>query len=290
MRWPAGDAPCAVVLHSHGLGGNRSGGAAWGTAWQEAGFAVLHLQHPGSDSEIFRGGERGLRAAASAEQLIARAADVRFVIDELTRLQRSAGVPWQRLRLDALGLSGHSFGAATTLAVAGQRYPSAADGSDPRPRAFIAFSPAPGKSGQSLAAQFGSIKRPLLVMTGSRDGDPLDGGRDPGRVTGDYRASVFDGLPQGARALLWLESADHMTFGGGRPGESDRDARFLARFISVKRERPAAELEAAHHALIRRTSVLWWRAQLLSDADAVAALRGKALRDELAVGDRWTID
>ncbi|MGL6111398.1 MAG: hypothetical protein ACRC2B_15000, partial [Rubrivivax sp.] len=50
MRWPAGDGPCALVLYSHGLGGSRDGGDAWGQTWAEAGLAVLHLQHPGSDS------------------------------------------------------------------------------------------------------------------------------------------------------------------------------------------------------------------------------------------------
>ena len=127
LRLPAGDAPCAVILHSHGLGGNRSGGAAWGQAWCDAGFAVLHVQHPGSDSDIFRGGASALRAAASGEQLVNRAGDVRFVIDELERQQRTGAAPWQRLRLDALGLSGHSFGALTTLAAAGQRYPTPGD-------------------------------------------------------------------------------------------------------------------------------------------------------------------
>jgi predicted dienelactone hydrolase len=291
MRWPAGEAPCALVLHSHGLGGSRHGGAAWGQAWQAAGFAVLHLQHPGSDVEVLRGGERGLRAAASAEQLIARAADVRFVIDEVERRQRdAASAPWGRLRVDAIGVSGHSFGAATTLATAGQRYPLGRELADPRPRAFIAFSPGPGRSRQPLAQQFGSIVRPMLLMTGSLDGDPLDAGRDPARTTGDYRASVYEGLPAGARALLWLDGADHMSFGGGRPGEGDRDARFFARMLRTPTERPAAAREPVHHALIQRTSLLWWRAFLLGDAEAATALRSDGVRAALAAGDRWTID
>lgn len=51
-RWPdaarfAGERP--VAIFSHGLGGTVDGGAVWGEAWAAAGFAVLHLQHPGSD-------------------------------------------------------------------------------------------------------------------------------------------------------------------------------------------------------------------------------------------------
>jgi len=296
LRLPAGDAPCAVVLHSHGLGGSREGGAAWGQAWCDAGFAVLHLQHPGSDSAIFRGGASGLLAAASAEQLIARAGDVRFVLDELERQQRTGAAQWQRLRLDALGLSGHSFGAVTAMAVAGQRYPVPGDLADPRPRAFIAFSPSPGPAGRSampLAQQFGAITRPMLLMTGSHDGDPLatpGGGRDAARSTGGYRASVYEGLPRGQRALLWLDGADHISFGGGRPGEGDRDGGFLSRFVGLKRERAASDGEQRHHALIQRTSGLWWRAHLLGDNDAAAALRGPVAREGLAGADRWAVD
>src|SRR5262245_24589378 len=79
LRWPDGEGPCALVVHSHGLGGNREGGDAWGQAWRDAGFAVLHVQHPGSDTPAVRA---SLRSAASAEQLIARVADMRFVLDE----------------------------------------------------------------------------------------------------------------------------------------------------------------------------------------------------------------
>src|SRR5688572_2041380 len=71
LRWPDGTGPCALVVHSHGLGGNREGGDAWGRAWRRAGFAVLHVQHPGSDTDTLRQGLRALRGAASAEQLIA---------------------------------------------------------------------------------------------------------------------------------------------------------------------------------------------------------------------------
>ena len=45
VRWPAGDGPCALIFHSHGLGGDRSAGTFWGDAWRVAGLAVVHLHH-----------------------------------------------------------------------------------------------------------------------------------------------------------------------------------------------------------------------------------------------------
>jgi dienelactone hydrolase len=281
LRWPEGSGPCAVVVHSHGLGGNREGGDAWGRAWRRAGFAVLHVQHPGSDTETLRQGLRALRGAASAEQLIARAADMRFVLDELERRARAGVSPWSRVRLDAIGASGHSFGAQTVLAVAGKRFPvrAAPNFVEPRYRAFVAFSPALGREDrQTPAEQFGAIEPPMLLLTGSLDGDPLNHAFE-----GEDRARVYDGLPagRGTRALLWLDGADHMTFGGNaaRP--------LAARRGSLKREAVAAEREAAHHALIAQITTLWWRARLLGDAAAAAALRAP---QGLAPGDRWRSD
>ena len=89
-------------MHSHGLGGNREGGDVWGRAWQQASFAVLHLQHPGSDTEVFRHGLPALRAAASAEQLLARIRDMQFAVDEITHRVASRTAVWSRVWLDAL--------------------------------------------------------------------------------------------------------------------------------------------------------------------------------------------
>lgn len=281
LRWPEGSGPCALVVHSHGLGGNREGGDAWGRAWCRAGFAVIHVQHPGSDTETLRQGLRALRGAASAEQLIARAADMRFVLDELERRASGGGSPWSRVRLDAIGASGHSFGAQTVMAVAGKRFPvrAAPNFAEPRFRAFVAFSPALGREDrQTPAEQFGAIERPMLLLTGSLDGDPLSQAFE-----GEDRARVFDGLAagRGTRALLWLDGADHMTFGGNaaRP--------LAARRGPLKREAIATQREAAHHSLIAQITTQWWRARLLGEAAAAVALRAP---QGLAPGDRWRSD
>jgi len=273
LRLPATPGPWPLVLFSHGLGGSRQGGEVWGEAWRAAGIAVLHPQHPSSDTDSLRGGLDGLRAAASPQQLVARAQDVRFMLDEIERRARADEAPWNEMRLDAIGLSGHSFGAHTTQALAGQRYPAPGSLADTRPRAFIAFSPSAPAGGRMTPAQaFGTVTRPFMAVTGSLDGDPLGGDNH-----GERRASVYDGLPPGQRALLWLDGADHMSFGGQRPGSVPDVGPF-------RRQPPAPEREAAHHSLIARVSTLWWRAGLLEDVEARAAL---AAPQALAAGDRF---
>lgn len=279
LRWPTSPGPWPLLLYSHGLGGGRDGGDAWGQAWCEAGIVVLHLQHPGSDTEVLRrGGVAGLRAAGNAQQLFARVADVRFVLDEVTRRQQAGDTAWRDVRLDAVGLAGHSFGAVTTAAVAGQRYPVPGSLSDPRPRAFIALSPSSTRSRLSVQEQFGRITRPCLAITGSLDGDPF-GSYD----SGEPRAQVYDGLPSGQRALLWLDGADHMTFGGNRQQRISGRGPFQRAAVAQQRE-------DAHHVLVARLSTLWWRWRLLGDLAAQAQLQqapsqaGWVAQDRLSLG------
>lgn len=281
LRWPAGEGACGLVIHSHGLGGSRAGGAAWGEAWQAAGFAVLHLQHPGSDSSVWQqGGLRGARQAASAEQYLARIADARFVLDEIER-RVAAGGAWARVRLDALGFSGHSFGARLTQALAGERPTRSRRAerlgptAEPRLRAFVAFSPGfnerDGLDDATLAQRFGAITRPFLAITGTADEAML-----VGDASNAARRAIYRGLPPGQKAQLVLEGADHASFGGGT-GLSGEGR------LGRRGERAVA-LEGHHRAVIAAISSDWWRWRLLGDEAAAARLRAPA---GLAAGDLW---
>ncbi len=273
IRWPDGPGPHPLLLFSHGLGGSRLGGAVWGQAWRDAGFVVIHLQHPGSDSAVWVRGLRALQAAATAQQLLARVADVKFVLDEVQRRHALAGNQWARVRLDAIGMSGHSFGARTVAALAGRRYAVAGAAlADGRPRAFMAFSPSLGRGGLSAAEAFGGVKRPFMVLTGSHDGDPFGAYTD-----GGPRWQVFEGLPSGAKAGLWLQGADHFTFAG----QAELQQRMG---VLGQRHDDAVRLQDRHHAAIAAISTAWWRATLLGDVDAAAQLKMPA---SLAAGDRW---
>ncbi|MDH0863740.1 hypothetical protein [Mitsuaria sp. GD03876] len=273
LRLPEGDRPVALVVFSHGLGGSLDAGTEWAQAWAEAGIATLHLQHAGSDRAIWRGGLPAVKAAASAEQLIERGHDVQFAVEQLLKLHKAGQGPWARVRPEALGMSGHSFGAQTTLAVAGRDFQarSAPDLSESHFKAFVAFSPSAGH----FAGGIKGITRPMLCLTGSLDGNPLGQERD-----GRYRRAVYDTLPAGAKAQLWLDGADHMSFGGG----GERGQGFAQRLEGRGRD-PLPEKLAAHHAaLIKAVSTDWWRWRLLEDE--AAATRLKAPKG-LDADDEW---
>lgn len=150
LRWPDENrfiGPLPVVIFSHGLGGTREDGSVWGEAWIDAGFVVIHVQHTGSDLNAVRGvtrtftDQRALRTLATPEQLMARLLDVSFVLNEIEKRHSVRQDLWQWVRPTQVGLAGHSFGAHTTMGMAGQRYPGFEGVAEPRLASFIAFSP-----------------------------------------------------------------------------------------------------------------------------------------------------
>lgn len=277
LRWPDGALHPGVrplVLFSHGLGGTREGGGVWGQAWVAAGFVVLHLQHAGSDLAAVRRGassfadKSALRAVASGPQFLARLQDVGFALDEVARRNAAGQGRWDSVRTIQVGMSGHSMGALTTLAMAGRRYPGFEGISERRLTSFVALSPSLPASGDAKQA-FERITHPLISITGTRDGDVVGSGATP-----DRRMAVFGALPRGDKAHLVLKDADHMTFGGqtGWPAEI------------IPREQVTRELQTAHHTLVAAITTDWWRATLLGDASARERLIAPS---GLADGDLW---
>ncbi|MGZ5848918.1 MAG: alpha/beta hydrolase family protein [Ramlibacter sp.] len=272
VRWPAAapreHAGWPVVLYSHGLGGSRQGGFVWGEAWARAGFVVVHLQHAGSDVDAVRRA-RNVRSVGGGRQLLERLQDVQHALDQVASLQAAGSGPWRQVRASGFGLAGHSFGAHTTLGMAGQTFPGAGAIDEPRIAAFAALSPTvpPGDA----RAAFAGVQRPVLVATGTLDGDVLGTGATP-----DTRRAVFDALPAGHKALLLLRDADHMTFGGNP----------RATLPWQHRSAQTQRLEPAQQALVAQVTTDWWRTWLQDDDAARARLQRPA---GLGPEDLWQL-
>jgi predicted dienelactone hydrolase len=269
-----------VVLFSHGLGGNRNGSAYLGKHWAARGFVAVFLQHPGSDSEVLREAPllrkaSALREAASAKNFLARVRDVPVVLDQLQRwTEGQEASPSEagkqvvgRLDLKRVGMSGHSFGAVTTQAVSGQRFPLGVTYTEPRIRAAILFSPSEPARGSADHA-FGNVAIPWLLMTGTRDVARL-GGSTIGPATVDKRLSVFPALLAGSKYEMVLDGAEHSAFTErALPGESgDRNPN--------------------HHRAILALSTAFWDAYLKEDGAARAWLDGDGPQRVLEAKDRW---
>lgn len=232
IRLPNGNGKVPVVLFSHGLGGSLDAGERWAQAWAVAGIATVHLQHPGSDAALWRGlsglqAMQALRSGMTTEQFVARVADVRFVLDRIASGGAAGPCSLDRLDMTRVGMAGHSFGAQTTQAIAGQTFVTRtgqATLTDRRVKAAIAFSPAPAANVADDIA-FGGITIPFLSVTGSEDASPV-----MNRVTPADRQRPFRAMPPGGKYLLVLGGADHMILAGGdiRRSRSANDRRVEA--------------------------------------------------------------
>jgi predicted dienelactone hydrolase len=261
-----------VVIFSHGLGGNRDGAEYLLRFLAENGYVGVAVQHAGSDTpavfgEMQKNGtsfDRAdvaskLRDSTSAQTAADRFRDIPFAIDQLTQMNASDAKLRGRLDLGRIGMSGHSFGAITTMALSGQTMAGGLFSfGDPRIKASIAYSPSKPRMGDPARA-FGSIQIPTFHMTGTEDKTPFDNGEPP-----ESRQIPYRNITAADKYLIVFTGGDHMIFSGRalRSGPRPNDDKF--------------------HALIQKASLAYWDAYLMGNKDAKAYLTDGRFKQDLA--------
>lgn len=261
-----------VLLFSHGLGGSRDACQYLGKHWSSRNYVAVFMQHAGSDETVWsdvplRERRQALQRAASRQNSLARTEDVHAVLEQLSRWQNEEGHPlYGRLDTNKIGMSGHSFGARTTQAVAGQRSVrrTDADKFDGRIHAAIMFSPSVPE-GMDPKRAFGQVSIPWLLMTGTKDDSPI------GNTTPESRLRVYPALPPGSKYELVLHNAEHSAF-------NDRAG---SRLIGRGTKNPN------HHVAIKAISTAFWDAHLREETSARAWLDGPSVHAILDPQDRW---
>ena len=264
-RWP-------VVVLSHGGGGNWDANFAQARHLAGYGYAVLCLEHVGSNTERMTEGLRFLEnlkaMTRDSGEVLGRPKDISFALDRAEDWNRTHPELKGRLDLEHVGVMGHSFGAYTTLVVCGARpaldwltppvYPAKGLGpdlSDPRVSAGVALSPQGPGEPFFLEASYSTIKRPLLGITGSRDEQQ---GAPP-----EHRRRFFELLPPGGKVFIWLANADHLGF-------SDSTG-------SGQRSLPSRS-RADAQPLVRAATLLFFEATLRGDKEAEKGLSADSLK------------
>ena len=258
--------PAPVILFSHGLGGSRDNNPYLGNHWAGRGYVVVFVQHVGSDESVWKGEAMAnrmaaLKSAATAEAFMDRVKDVPAVIDALEKWNEEKGHElFGRMDLEHIGMSGHSFGAVTTQAMAGQCY---LDGKisylEKRIDAAVMMSPSPPKRGD---AAFGSITMPCLLMTGTKDDSLI------GDSSSEDRLKVFPALTAAPAWQVVFDGATHMDF-----GEREK--------VLKKRE------PSRYHKAILALTTAFWDANLKDDKAAKAWLNGAGAKSALTEKDVW---
>lgn len=266
---PADRSPAPVALFSHGLGGSRQGCAYLGRHWAARGYVAVFVQHPGSDVSVWQDLPRhermaALKQSANARNYFLRVRDIPAVLDQLAAWNGGSKRELaRRLDMDRLGMSGHSFGAQTTQAVAGQAIGRGLQPfTDRRIKAAICFSPNAPKRGTPENA-FGSVKIPWMLMTGTHDESVI------GHGTVQTRLAVFPALPPGDKYQVVFHLAEHSAFTErALPGDQQ-------------------QRNPNHHRAILALSTAFWDAYLKDDSMARTWLMGDGPRSVLEKNDRW---
>jgi predicted dienelactone hydrolase len=207
--------PCPVIIFSHGLGGSREIYQYLGDHWASYGYVVVHVQHAGSDIAIWKNPKGSVFSGLDPKNYKNRPEDVSFALTYLTELANKPGSSVLAPLIDVkrAGVAGHSFGAYTTVAVAGEKFvnPLAKNISfrDERFKAAIAMSTPVPQSG-NLDEVFGSVTIPMFHMTGTKDDSPI------GETKAANRRLPYDHMNRSPQYLVTFKDGDHMIFSGRR--------------------------------------------------------------------------
>jgi len=206
-----------LVVFSHGIGGSRRGYSWLGQHFASNGIASLHMQHVGSDSQLWSGNifnvVQRLRQAAREDEALERAHDVGFVLDTL--LDSPLGT-----RIDAgrIIAAGHSYGANTTLLASGaqvQRNGRPLDLRDARIRAAIVISAPPFYGEPEPHKILQAVTIPSLHITCTDDVIHI-----PGYYSAaEDRVATFDATGSTRKWLTVYRGGSHSMFTDrGTPG------------------------------------------------------------------------
>jgi len=199
-----------LVVFSHGIGGTRRGYSWLGQHLARQGIAALHLQHVGSDRQLWTGSIwkviGRLQDAAQEAEAIHRAQDLRFALDTLL-----TGELAPRVDANRIVAAGHSYGANTTLLASGARVER--EGRvmalrDDRVRAAIVISAPPFYGEGELRRILQTVTVPSLHVTCTEDII-----RIPGYYSGaEDRVAVFDATGSARKWLAVYEGGSHSMF------------------------------------------------------------------------------
>lgn len=267
-----------VIIFSHGFGGSLVAFANNSRVWASHGYVVLHPTHADSigvpDPSAPAAEAATIRAYLQSRGAIDPALNAAFVkvldnpfyltsrLADVAFLQRALRRPadgldpavLQRADMMRTGMSGHSFGAYTTLAIGGAKV------SPPlpitMPTGFLGVMPisgqGPGRMGLNDGS-FSGMTLPMMAITGTRDFGAA--GETP-----PWRLKPYDLSPAGRKFAVVVDGFTHRDFD---PAPDD----------PTHGERGAA---------LRRLELAFWRGTLGDDEQVWGELAQIASRSSAA--------
>jgi predicted dienelactone hydrolase len=205
IHHPDDPGPFPLVIFSHGAFGSKDNYLALTGFWCSHGYVTIQPTHSDSRALGIRPGDPN-----AFRDWQSRPADVSFILDSLETIESQAPALKGKLARDRIGVGGHSFGANTAQLIGGARaFPRggpAKSFADARVAAVLLMS-GQGPGEMLTDKSWADFTRPMLVMTGSRDGPTRTG------QPAEWRKQPYELSPPGDKYLAWIEDLDH-GFGG----------------------------------------------------------------------------
>ncbi len=256
VTYPIDGEHLPVIIWSHGAFGSREAYAPLVGYWAARGYVVIQPTHQDS---IKKGTIPLLSNPFAFREWDVRPQEISYIIDHLGDVAAAVPGLGRAMNRDVIGVGGHSYGAHTTMLLAGMTVNTGIlkkqrkSFADPRPRVFVMVSPQ--GTGRIIDTQsFSTMTPPSLFVTGSKD----EVGVNPPPYT--WRLEPFQHAPPRDKYLLFIDGAHH-GFGGisGRrfpgSGEDDSDqveavrSVALAMFDAYLKNDPDARAYLIHNAL-----------------------------------------
>ncbi len=262
VYYPESGTSLPLIVFSHGFGADRTAFEVVARHWAQGGYVVVlpsHIDGAGKSAgkslppaPAVQSAGQPAPVASRLQSMLGdpvktenRVEDVLLVMSETAQLV--AAVPALKNRIDTgrIGVGGHSFGAyiasllgGVTVDIGGQ---SARSFADERVRCILPIS-AQGTGQQGLTeTSWQKLAKPMMTITGSRD-------QGAGGQTADWKKQPYEYSPAGDKFLLFVEGANHVSFGG----YGGRDNSFTP--------------------VVKAATLAFWNAYLKDDAAAKASL------------------
>jgi len=153
-----------------------------------------------------------LGGLSNPETIGGRVADLVLILDNLDDLPKLMSGLNGKIDTKSIGVAGHSFGAYTAMLIGGVTAnlgnEKDKDFFDKRVRCILPVS-GQGTGQQGLTDKsWNSLKRPMMIITGTRD-------RGAGGQGVEWKKEPYNYSPAGDKYLVVIEGANHVSFGGG---------------------------------------------------------------------------
>jgi len=222
IHYPQSGENHAVVVISHGAGGDIDTHFAQAKHLASHGYVAICVEHVGSNRGRLTAGMRiakNLRDMThDADEARNRPADISFAIDCAIKWNTNHVVLKRRMDTKRIAIMGHSYGAYTAMVICGIRpaltwfKPVIPPGKgladslrDPRITCGIALSPQGPGEPFFTKESYASLAVPLLGISGTDD-------RQQSGAPPEQRRDAFSLWPKGQHAFVWLANAKHVDF------------------------------------------------------------------------------